>query len=68
LGLIVDDGRLMIGAGAAAKGRARVIDAHCHAGHGVNFGKDNPPSRKVGSGRRRTGDAGKLTGSAGHNE
>ena len=29
---------------AAGKGRMRVIDAHCHAGRGLNFGKDNPPS------------------------
>ena len=68
LGLIVGDGRLVIGAGAAGKGRMGVIDAHCHAGRGVNFGKDNPPSRRVGSGRRGTGDVGRLAGSTGHRE
>jgi predicted TIM-barrel fold metal-dependent hydrolase len=25
-------------------GKARVIDAHCHAGRGLNYGKDDPPS------------------------
>jgi hypothetical protein len=29
-------------AGEAA--RPRIIDAHCHAGHGLNSGKDDPPS------------------------
>ncbi len=33
------------GAGAASDAsRDRVIDAHCHAGRGLNYGKDDPPS------------------------
>jgi hypothetical protein len=29
---------------AGQPARSRIIDAHCHAGRGLNYGKDNPPS------------------------
>ncbi len=33
------------GVAAAGQGtRGRIIDAHCHAGRGLNYGRDNPPS------------------------
>src|SRR5512142_91183 len=33
------------GTGTAAEARrVSVIDAHCHAGRGLNYGKDDPPS------------------------
>ncbi len=31
-------------AGGEERGGRRVIDAHCHAGRGMNYGRDNPPS------------------------
>ncbi len=31
-------------AGAAERGKTAVIDAHCHAGKGLNYGKNDPPS------------------------
>ncbi|MBM4024084.1 MAG: amidohydrolase [Planctomycetes bacterium] len=38
---------LSLGSGplpARQTARGRIIDAHCHAGRGLNYGKDNPPS------------------------